>query len=264
MSTWIAPLIAVVCSIPFVVLLFRASGTRDLAVAYARHRPRQALLVCSGIVVASAMFVSAVLVGDSLRASIRESVTQQLGPIDQEVVRPGTDPGPVDAAIVHATAGQGVTTLPMVATIATVRGRDFVARVAQVQVVEVDFAAAQRFAGGAKQSGLVGNTPAGATAVMSADLSDALAIDETHRVTVYAFGQSRTFTVTQVLSRHGIAGLRTPLSPAGSLSYNLFVPPGTLEGMLGSASTAAYGQAAPEAVVAVAHSQSPEAANEIG
>ncbi len=263
MSNWIVPLVAVACSVPFVVLAVRASGSRDLAVAYARRRPRQALLVCSGIVVATAMFVSAVLVGDSLRASIRQSVTEQLGPIDQEVVRPGTDPAPIDAAITHATAGQNVKTLPMVASITTVRGRDFIARVAQAQVVEVDFAAAQRFAGGPGPSGMVGNTPTGDTAVMSADLSDALAVAETHRVTVYAFGQSRTFTISQTLPRRGIAGIRTPLSPAGSLSYNLFVPLGTLESMRAASSNADPGQATPEAVVAVAHAQSASAANAV-
>src|SRR5262249_30799766 len=154
MWAWVAPLIAVACSIPFVVTAFRSSGSRDLAVAYARRRPRQALLVCTGIVVASAMFISAVLVGDTLRASIRRSVAEQLGPIDVEAVRPGTDPAPVDAAITRAAGGQGATTLPMVTMLATVRGRDFIARVAQAQVVEVDFAAAQRFAGGAERSGL--------------------------------------------------------------------------------------------------------------
>src|SRR5262249_23272776 len=107
-----------------------------IALAYVRRRPGQALLVCSGIVVATAMFVSAALVGDSLRASINRSVVQQLGPIDEEVVRPGVDPAPVDAAVRQV---PGVAKLPFVSMVATVRGRDFVARVAQAQVVEVDF-----------------------------------------------------------------------------------------------------------------------------
>src|SRR4051812_16030014 len=131
MTTWVLPIVAGACTLAVIVVAATNAPARRLAIGYATGRRAPAGLVGSGIVFATAMVVSAALVGDSLRASIRSSVVEQLGPIDEEVVRPGVDPVPVNAAIVHRQSADVAGTLPVVAMVATVRGRDFVARVSQ-------------------------------------------------------------------------------------------------------------------------------------
>ncbi|HEY5173917.1 MAG TPA: FtsX-like permease family protein, partial [Acidimicrobiia bacterium] len=60
-----------------------------------------------------------------------------------------------------------------------------------------------------------------------------------------------------VLPRLGVAGLATPLSPPGSASLNLFVPPGTLASMLpASVNEPASAQAIPLSVVAISNTGS--------
>ena len=105
-------------------------------------------------------------------------------------------------------------------------------RVAQAQVLEVDFAKAGRFGGDAAATGISGATPTGDKAVIGADLAHWTAIAPGHRMTVEAYGVSRTFTIDRVVPRLGVAGLAPLTQSFGSLSLNLFVPTGTIESML--------------------------------
>ena len=241
--------------VPFAYGARAKPGVRQLALRSCTRRPRQALVVVVGVVLSTAIVTSAGAVGDSFRASVRRSAVTQLGPVDEEIVGVGLDRGrAIESAVQRARLSDTDGTLPLVALLATARGRDFVARVAQAQVIEIDFARAQRFGGNPSATGISGPTPTAGTAVISADLSEAIAIGPGHRVTISAFGTSRTFRVVRVLPRVGVAGLATPLSPPGSASLNLFVPPGTLASMLpASASPPNRAQAMPLSIVAISN-----------
>jgi putative ABC transport system permease protein len=242
--------LSLACTIAIVVVVVRGSVVRRLAFTAAFRQLGRTLLVLCGVIIATSVVTSALVVGDSLRVSLRHSAVTQLGPVDEEVLASGLATGAhTDATVEHASLGRGVQTLPMVTLSTTVVGRDFVARVASAQVIEVDFAAAQRFGGNAYATGMSGPTPSGASAAISADLADATSLAIGHRVAVDAFGVSRTFTIDRILPRRGIGGLAPVGEKAGSASLNLFVPPGMIASMLRSARSG--GDAQPVSVAAV-------------
>ncbi|MDP9334308.1 MAG: FtsX-like permease family protein [Actinomycetota bacterium] len=254
-------IVSIAYSTPLVYIGIARPGLRLLALRPSIRRPGQAVLLVSGAVLATAIVTSASVLGDSLRASVRRSAVTQLGPVDEEILGEGIDRGrAVQSAVERAGSSDVRGTLSLLGLVTTVRGRDFIARVAQAQVLEVDFAEASRFGGEPSATGMTGSTPTGDAAVLSADLSNLIAIKPRHRVTVYAFGAARTFRIARVLPRLGIAGLATPLSPSGSESFNIFVPPGTLAAMLASSSrdragdnVGIGGQALPVSIVAVSN-----------
>ncbi len=261
MTLWVLLIVSIAFSTPLVYIAIARPGLRLLALRPSIRRPGQAVLVVSGAVLATAIVTSASVLGDSLRASVRRSAVTQLGPVDEEILGEGIDRGRAIRSAVDRAGGSSVRgTLSLLGLVTTVRGRDFIARVAQAQVLEVDFAEGSRFGGDPSATGVTGSTPTGDAAVLSADLSDLIAIKPRHRVTVYAFGAARTFRIARVLPRLGVAGLATPLSPSGSESFNLFVPPGTLAAMLASSSRDRAGgnvgistQALPVSIVAVSN-----------
>src|SRR5689334_3930955 len=77
-----------------IVLSARVGVTRPelraIAVRNLRRRPGRALLVATGVLLATATLTSASLDGDSLRSSIRRSAFTQLGPVDEEVTANGS------------------------------------------------------------------------------------------------------------------------------------------------------------------------------
>jgi putative ABC transport system permease protein len=225
---------------------------RAIAVRNLRRRPGRALLVATGVLLATATLTSAALVGDSLRSSIRRSAFTQLGPVDEAVTANGSATAATITSALHGAHVDGVDgLLPIVSLTTTVEGRDFVPTVTQAQVIEVDFAAAAHFGGDPAATGISGSTPSGSAAVMNADLAATLKLVVGHRVIVYGYGTSRTFRVSQVLPRLGLAGLESRTTSVGSASPDLFVPPGTLDAMRREGR--AVGAPAPTAVVLVSN-----------
>ena len=249
MSTFAFSVVVPVAGVvAFACVLVARPGIRFLALRHATRRPAQAALVIAGVAIATTIVTGAVTAGDSLRASIRRGATSQLGPVDEEIVSGDAHiAGAISAALDRARPAGVRATVPLVALTATVRGRDFVTRVAQAQVLEVDFAtAAVRLGAGPAVTGLDGPTPSGDSAAIGADLASAISMAPGHRVTVYAYGTSRTFRISRVLARRGLAGLAPVTAGTGTLSLNLFVPPGTLASMR-STGAAASGSVAPAA-----------------
>ena len=261
MTLLILAIVAIAYSAPLVYIAIARPGLRLLAWRPSIRRPGQAVLVVSGAVLATAIVTSASVLGESLRASVRRSAVTQLGPVDEEILGVGLDRGgAIQSAIDRVRSTDVGSTLSLLGLVTTVRGRDFIPRVAQAQVLEVDFAKASGFGGDPSATGITGGTPTGDEAVLSTDLSDLIAIRPRHRVTVYAFGTTRTFRIARLLPRVGIAGLATPLAPSGSESFNIFVPPGTFAGMLAeqararaSADTGNGPEAMPVSIVAVSN-----------
>ncbi len=253
MTAWVLVAVTVAACVGFVGVAAARPELRSLAFRNPLRRRAQSVLIVSGVVIATAVITSAGVVGDSLRASVRRSAVTQLGPVDEEVLTSGLASGRlVQSAIDRSTAGQGLGTLPLLSLSTTVVGRDFVARVAQAQVLEVDFAQAARFGGDPAATGISGATPTGDRAVIGADLADWTSIAPGHRMTVEAYGVSRTFIIDRVVPRLGVAGLAPVAQSFGSLSLNLFVPPGTIASMLRQA-RGATGSVAPVSVLAISN-----------
>jgi putative ABC transport system permease protein len=256
-TTWALVALSILTSMPFVYLGAAKPDLRSLAFRTTVKRPGQTALVLAGIVIATAAVTSAGVVGDSLRTSVRRSAVTQLGPVDEEVLTSGIASGrAVESALSRSPVGRDVATLPLLSLSTTVVGRDFVARVAQAEILEVDFARAARFGGNAAAAGISGSTPSANHAVISADLAASTSILPGHRMTVEAYGVSRTFTIDRVVPRLGVAGLAAVGQHFGSVSLNLFVPPGTIESMLAEGHGAA-GQAPPVSVLAISNGNRP-------
>ncbi|MDQ1457215.1 MAG: putative transport system permease protein [Actinomycetota bacterium] len=261
MTLLVLVIVSIAYSAPLAYIAIARPGLRLLAFRPSIRRPGRAILVVSGAVLATAIVTSSSVLGDSLGASIRRSAVTQLGPVDEEILGVGIDRGRAIRSAVERTRSPDVGgSLSLLGVVTTVRGRDFIPRVAQAQVLEVDFAAASRFGGDPSATGMTGPTPTGDAAVLSADLSNLIAIRPRHRVTVYAFGTSRTFRIARLLPRVGVAGLATPLSPSGSESFNIFVPSGTFAAMLADPSrdravdnTGIGAQGLPVSIVAVSN-----------
>jgi putative ABC transport system permease protein len=243
-----APVIIVALSIPFVAVLVGSPLLRRLATRNAARRPIEAVLVIGGSLLGTAIITGSLIVGDTIDRSIRAAAYDQLGPVDEIVSVPqalgaalqGRFKGfsspavdgmlsltTTDAAVVHPGAGGG--TQP------------------RAQLIEVDFAAARRFGGDPRATGMTGRTPAPGTAAITADLAHKLGIGRGARITVFAAGGHESFVVSRVLDRRGIAGFWA--IDTRQQSYNVFVAPGTTT-KLAAAGGGGVVSAPPQAVLA--------------
>jgi putative ABC transport system permease protein len=248
------PVPAVILSLPFLYLLIRKPILRRLAVRNASRRPRETVLIIMGALLGTAIITSSYVVGDTLTSSIHQSAYTQLGPVDEVVLANGPQAGqPVAAAVnaAHLTDIDGTLSLLALQAAVASAGPAPLAE-PRAQILETDFAQAATFGGDPKATGISGATPTGDNAAIGGDLARTLGTTVGGRVTVYAYGGTRTFRVDRILPRLGVAGLASFSSFTGSASPNLFVPPGTLVAMQAAGSVGA--QAAPPlAVVAVSN-----------
>ena len=259
MTRSVVPVLAVVAlTVPFALWFALRPLPRRLALAEIRGRRGRAALVVAAALLATAVVTCALVVGDSLRASIRQLAADQLGPIDEVVVIPG------QAGAVEGQAGavedqaradtEGVRdALSLFRMPVTVLTTGFVPLAEPgAHLLEVDFDRAARFGGDPAATGITGPTPTGTEAVVSGDLADRIQLRPGSRIRVYAYGATHQFTVARVLPRTGIAGLGGLPGDQNPESVNVFVAPGTIAALAAQAGSAAVAQP-PTMVVAVAN-----------
>jgi len=237
-----------VAAVALLVLAARRPVLARIAVRNVGRRRGEAALVVLGAMLGTAIIIGSLLVGDTLDASIRATVPDQLGPVD--VLAAGATPVSTDAVVAALTAsgaldGAGVDGLMEAtrtpATVATEAGADRRAEPG-AQLVELDFPAAAAFGGDPGATGLSGATPERGRAVAGADLADALGLQPGDAVTAYAYGSSVELVVDRVVPRTGVAGLWTGSGPT---SPNLFVAPGTVDALVAAAPPQLESVAAP-------------------
>lgn len=240
-------------SVPFIFLLLRFPVMRRLAVRNALRRPRETLLVLLGSMLGTAIITGSFIVGDTLDSSIRQGAYTQLGPIDEIVVTQGFDRREeLRSAVAKAVEGRDDVdgTLDLAYAVVSVAGPDTGAdrrAKPRVTLAEIDFAKARDFGGDDSITGIDGATPDGDRAVVGEDLADGLGVAEGGTVEVFAYGTARTFTVERLIEQKGVAGFS--VIPFSSDSLTMFVAPGTIQAMRG---TATAGQP-PTAAVAVSN-----------
>src|SRR5690606_15284367 len=91
-------IVALVVSLPFVVVLATRPVERRLALRYPRRRPVEAGLVVLGSLLGTAIITGSLVVGDTIERSIRASAYDQLGPIDELIASTGIEDGDAIAA----------------------------------------------------------------------------------------------------------------------------------------------------------------------
>lgn len=213
-------------------LLARRPTLRRLALRNATRRPRETLLVLLGSMLGTAIITSSFVVGDTLDSSIRRQAFTKLGPVDVMVRSNQGAPGELAGALTAIPSQLHDGILAAVAVEAAVH-TTAVPPLAEpnTNVLELDFAAARKFGDSPEATGIEGETPAPGTAAVGVDLARALEVDVGDRVVLNAYGTSEVLTVDRVLPRLGLAGL----APGGSEAYTLFVTPGTIGRLRGTA-----------------------------
>lgn len=222
MITWILGALA----LPVVALvvhdLLRRPVIRRLALRNVARRKGEALLVVGGSLLGTAIICASFVVGDTLRASIRDGARTRLGPIDV-VVR-----------VANLTQFEGVVanldgphpwsdgTLPAVTAPASVRTTGPGPRAEPAAtMIEVDFDAARRFGGDPDATGLVGAgpTPTGDEVVIAEDLAERLGVGPGDSLEAFAYDARLSLRVRTVVPVVGLAGFGRP---------SVFVAPGTI------------------------------------
>ncbi|HUR48511.1 MAG TPA: FtsX-like permease family protein [Acidimicrobiales bacterium] len=213
-------------------LLARRPTLRRLAVRNASRRPRETLLVLLGSMLGTAIITSSFVVGDTLDSSIRSQAFTKLGPIDVMVRSNRGEPGEL-AALFKGLPGDvqdGVLAAVSVEAAVHTAGDSPLAE-PNTNVIETDFAAAREFGNAPEATGIDGPTPAPGTAAVGTDLAKVLALAVGDDVVLNAYGTSVVLKVDRILPRLGIAGL----AGGGSEAYTMFVAPGTIAGLRGTA-----------------------------
>ena len=219
--------------------LLRRPTLRRLAFRNAVRRPNEAMLVVLGSLFGTAIVTSAFTVGDTLHASIRDEARTRLGPIDEIVLVHRSPQLPdalakVTAQPLPSTDGV-VSMVSATVTAATAAGPDgSLLADPEAFVHELDFDAGRAFGGRAGDTGLAdaGATPVGQEAVIGEDLADQLELQPGDALQVFVYNQIVPFTVRGVVPRLGLAGFHPGF---GAHAENVFVAPGTLEGLAAKA-----------------------------
>jgi putative ABC transport system permease protein len=201
--------VSVVVALPFLYVLLRRPILRRLALRNAARRPREALLVVLGSLLGAAIITGSAVVGDTMDSSIRQVAWQHLGPVDELV--PARDAAEWHSltrrlTFLPSSEVDGVLSLATFDAATTAGARSELRTVPSSRVVGVDFEAARAFGNDPAATGISGSTPALGHAAITNDLARGLAVRKGARITVYAYGRSRTLTVDRILPRRGVAG----------------------------------------------------------
>lgn len=229
---------AIGASSPFLAVLLTAPVLRRFAVRNVVRHPRETVLIVLGAMLGTSIITSAQVVGDSLQASVHQTVYTQLGPVDEVVQQYTTPAWDADEAATEAAQRdsllQKALSIPQVDGAMWVTEADGALAVQQptpralpdARVLELDFAKARAFGNDPAATGISGTTPAPGHAVVTETAANRLGIHPGGLVEVYVGGQHLRLTVDDVVAQKGLAGLA--VDSGGSASYNVLVAPGTL------------------------------------
>jgi putative ABC transport system permease protein len=204
------------------VIALRGPLVRRLALRQVNRRRGEAALVVTGSVLGTAIIVGSFIVGDTLNSSVRQGAYDRLGVIDEVVSSPTPAQGEEAAGRLARLAGD-----PDVDGLLNVRRHqaavakgDGTARRGEPRatVLEVDFAAADRFEGDAAT--LAGPAPGAGQAVLNDQLARSLGARAGDRLTFHLYGRPVELQVARVVPARGLAGF----GDSGA-----FVAPGTVD-----------------------------------
>ncbi|MEW6152488.1 MAG: FtsX-like permease family protein [Actinomycetota bacterium] len=222
MLTWALAALAA----PLVLLILhdmaRRPLVRRLAVRNLARRRGEAALIIAGSLLGTAIVTASFVVGDTLRASVRDAARTELGPVDEVVTVTGLSGlSSADAAVRRGVPGTDGVLTAISAPASLQRPGPDPRALPSVTLLEVDFDEARAFGGDPAATGLAGAgvTPAGNDVVIPEDAARALGVRPGDRVELFSFGAQRSLTVRDVVPRIGLAGYGRP---------SAFVAPGTI------------------------------------
>lgn len=219
------------------LIAVRQPVARRLAGRQLYRRRSEALLALIGSTLGTAIIAGALVVGDTLNASVKHVAYQTLGPIDERVASADTTTGdPVArqlAAIRSDPNIDGVLSAHVSDGAAVSKTGDVTRAEPRVLVWGLDFAAAGRFGTPGAPSGLSGPTPAPGDVVINAPLASSLHVRAGDVITLYLYGATQPVYVDRVVPQRGVAGAGL----GSTVNRNVFMGQGTLDGFAASAGT---------------------------
>jgi putative ABC transport system permease protein len=222
-------IVALLLLAPLAVAALRQRTLFSMALRNIGRRRAEAVLVVAGALLGTAIITSSLVVGDVIEASFADVARTQYGPIDITLT---SEEGSLDEVATAVDAGEirGIDGLLAVTTAtATLEAPRGHLAVPQVQVVELDLAAARAFGADPTITGVAdaGNLVPGQIVIneRTAGELDVVAGDD---LRLHAYESSVDVSVTRVVPEVGIAGY------GGAL-----VAPGTVTGLAGTAAALA-------------------------
>jgi putative ABC transport system permease protein len=231
--------IVLLLSAPFLFVLVRRPVLRRLAVRNAVRRPREALLVVVGSMLGAAIITGSFIVGDSMNGSIRAVARAHLGPIDELVLARDQSSWDELSHRLQSIDRRNIDGVLPVATMdasVSVYRHGHVTSAPKARVLGVDFAAASRFGGDPKATGMSGEAPNPGHAAIGADLARTLGVHVGDMIDVNAYGTRTSLFVDRIFPRRGVAGFW--LGPETD-SLNVIVPPSSFADIRGISSPTA-------------------------
>ena len=245
MVSWVLAALALPVAVLILHDFVRRPTIRRLALRNVARRKGEAALVVAGSLLGTAIITASFIVGDTLRASIRDAARTELGPIDEVVHVTGLEVFPSAVAKVELGVAETDGFLPAVSAPAALRRPGTEPRAEpQAMLLEVDFDAARRFGGDPEATGLAdaGPTPTGNEVVISRPLARTLGVGVGEGVELFAFGSQRGFKVSRIVPKLGLGGYGNP---------SAFVAPGTIAAL--AKTPEAAGSAPPTGLVFVSN-----------
>ncbi|MGI8617244.1 MAG: FtsX-like permease family protein [Actinomycetota bacterium] len=221
-------IVALLLLAPLVVAALRQRTHVTMALRNIGRRRAEAVLVIAGALLGTAIITSSFVVGDVIEASFADVARTQYGPVDITLTPKDAALDDVETAV--DTAGiQGIDGLLAVTTAtATLETPQGDVAVPQVQVVELDLAAARTFGSDPQITGVADAGNLGPNQMVinerTAGALDVVAGDE---LRLHSYGSAIAVTITRVVPEVGLAGY------GGAL-----VAPGTITGLAEGATAA--------------------------
>jgi putative ABC transport system permease protein len=229
-------LIVFLLSAPFLFVLARRPVLRRLAVRNGIRRPREALLVVVGSMLGAAIITGSFIVGDSMDGSIRAVARAHLGPVDELVLAPNQSMWEQLALRLQRVDRRNIDGVLPIATMdvsVSIYRKGHVVSAPRVRVLGVDFAAASRFGGDPKVTGVRGAALDEGHAAIGVDLARTLDVHRGDLIDVNAYGTRTSLFVDRIFPRVGVAGFWLG---AETESLNVIVPPFTFAAIRGISS----------------------------
>lgn len=206
----------------------RHGALRRLSLRQVTRRPTEAALVIAGSLLGTTLIVGSLVVGDTLRFSVKQVAYDVLGPIDERVTSPDPARGDEVAARLEPLRNDpdvdGVDTMRVTQMTATHKVGRITHTEPQALAWSGDLDRLARFGAGGGPSGMTGPNPTGSQVVLNEALADSLHANVGDRITTYLFGTPRQAEVARIVRNRGIAGIGL----GASENSNAFFPTGSL------------------------------------
>ena len=212
-------IVALVLLAPLAVAALRQRTHVTMALRNIGRRRAEAILVIAGALLGTAIITSSFVVGDVIEASFADVARTRYGPVDITLTPEDAALADVETAV--GTAGiRGIDGLLAVTTAtATLEAPRGDVAVPQVQIVELDLAAARAFGSNPRITGVADAGTLGPNQILLNERTAGdLDVEAGDGLRLHAYGSSIDVTITRIVPEVGLAGYGGALFAPGTVT----------------------------------------------